>query len=411
MSKIYLKISICFTFLLLLSNAYAVDIDFAYIRAMGGISTENNLGTCFKLNGAASKYRMGNECEVYGELFFGQTLTGFSDGSALSAHVMPSLYKPLINDKLALDDRLDIRFAQAYASWDKIPALNNASIWAGRRYYKREDVHITDFFYWNPQGLGAGIENIELANNLKLSYAVFIDDNKDQAHNAARHDIQLRGIDVNPNGQLELGLSVIPRSHHTTVGDAGWAFTIQHRQNKILGEGNNKLALQYGVGPGVGLGGTGSLDNTDDVTRFRIVDGLYMQLTPKLGGMLTAVYQRDELQGGDQTWTSLGGRVSYGFSDKFKMQAELGNDWVSPSGQDTRRLTKLTIAPSWAFKGSAFFDRPELRFFYTYAIWNKAAATAAVGSQDAAVATLASNGVFGAADHGGTLGLQFEGWW
>lgn len=390
------------------NSVFAVEIS-SYIRAEGGINTVKGSSACFKLAGASAKYRMGNECEVYGEVLLGQALNKFSDSSAMNAHVMVSGYQPLTDKKMLDDTDTDFRFAQAYLSWDKMPVLNGGNLWAGRRYYKREDVHITDFFYWNPQGLGAGIEDVSVGN-LKLSYALFRDDNKDQKILATRHDLQLRGLDVNQNGQLEFGLSYIPKSDHTTTGDAGWAVTVQHRQNNILGDGNNKLALQYGVGPGVGLGGTGSLDNSSDVKRMRIVDGLYAQITPKLGGMLTAVYQKDISNTGDQTWTSIGGRVSYGVTEHFKMQAELGQDWVSPSGDDTRRLTKLTIAPSWAI-ASNFWSRPELRFFYTYARWNDAASKAALGSSDAAVASLASTGVFGGTNHGGTIGLQFEGWW
>lgn len=390
------------------NNAVALDVS-PYIRAQGGVNTEGSSSACFKLAGAAAKYRMGNECEIYGELMLGQELNKFSDNSAVNAHVMLAGYQPLTSKKMLDDSSSDFRFAQAYLSWDKISLLNGGNLWAGRRYYKREDVHITDFFYWNPQGLGAGIEDVNVGK-LKLSYALFREDNQDQKTLTTRHDFQLRGLDVNPDGQLEFGLSIIPKSNHTTTGDAGWAVTVQHRQNNIMGDGSNKLALQYGVGPGIGLGGTGSIDNGSDVRRFRIVDGLYAQITPKLGGQLTTVYQKDTSNTGDQTWTSIGGRISYGVTEHFKMQAELGQDWVSPSGADTRRLTKLTIAPSWAI-ASNFWSRPELRFFYTYAQWNDAASIAAIGSADAAVASLAPTSVFGGANHGGTIGLQFEGWW
>lgn len=390
------------------NNVAAVDFS-PYIRAEGGVNTEGSSAACFKLAGAAAKYRMGNECEIYGELMMGQELNKFSNDSAVNAHVMLSAYMPLTNKKSLDDTNTDFRFAQFYMSWDKVPALNGGNVWAGRRYYKREDVHINDFFYWNPQGLGAGIEDVSIGK-LKLSYALFRDDNKDQRYLTTRHDIQLRGLDVNPDGQLEFGLSIIPKSSHTTTGDDGWAVTVQHRQNNIMGDGNNKLAVQYGVGPGVGLGGTGSIDNGSDAKRFRIVDGLYAQITPKLGGMLTAVYQKDTSNAGDQTWTSMGGRISYGVTEHFKMQAELGQDWVTPSGGDTRRLTKLTIAPSWAI-ASNFWSRPELRFFCTYAQWNDAASAAAIGSGDYAVASLAPTSAFGGANHGATVGLQFEGWW
>jgi maltoporin len=389
-------------------HAAALDVN-GYIRALAGANSASGNAACFKLAGAGSKYRLGNECEVYGELMLEQQAAKLDGGGSIKGNLMLSLFQPTADSKMLSDPNYHGIIAQAYLSADKLSALNGGGIWAGRRYYKREDVHITDFFYWNPQGLGAGIEDVAVGD-LKLSYALFREDNKDQVRKATRHDFQVRGLKVNPNGELEFGLSVIPHAERDLGGDSGWALTVQHRQSNIFGDGWNKLALQYGVGPGTGLGGTGDLSNTSDVKRWRVVEGAYAQLTPKLGGMVTAVYQKDESNAGNQTWTSLGGRVTYGFTQNFKLQGELGHDRVKPSGGDLRQLTKLTIAPTWAMAPN-FWSRPELRLFYTYGKWNKAAALAANGSTDAAVASMSSSGVFAGATHGSTVGLQFEGWW
>jgi len=385
-------------------QAAALDVN-GYIRALGGANSASGDAACFKLAGAGSKYRLGNECEIYGELMLGQQLAKLADGGTVKANVMLSLFTPTSDGAMLTNTNTDTAFAQVYVAAENLSALNGGGVWAGRRYYKREDIHINDFFYWNPQGLGAGIEDVALGG-VKLSYALFRQDNEDQQRNATRHDLQVRGIQTNSDGELELGLSLIPDAG----ASSGWAMTVQHRQNKILGDGWNKLALQYGQGPGTGLGGTGDLTNTSDVKRWRVVEGLYAQLTPKLGGLVTAVYQKDESNAGNQTWTSLGGRVTYGVTEHFKLQAELGHDQVKPSGGDTRHLTKLTLAPTWALKPD-FWSRPELRLFYTYARWNDAAALAANGSTDSAVASLSNTGVFAGKRHGATVGLQFEGWW
>jgi maltoporin len=386
--------------------AAALDVG-GYIRALGGANSESGDAACFKLAGAGSKYRLGNECEIYGELMLGQQLATLSGGGTIKGNVMFSLFKSTSDSAMLTDKDADLDVAQVYIQVENLAALNGGGVWAGRRYYKREDIHINDFFYWNPQGLGAGIEDVQVGG-VKLSYALFREDNEDQVRKATRHDFQVRGVQSNRDGELEFGLSLIPDAD--MGGDSGWALTVQHRQSKLFGDGWNKLALQYGEGPGTGLGGTGPLTNTSDVKRWRVVEGIYAQLTPKLGGMLTAVYQKDESNTGDQTWTSVGGRLTYGVSRQFKMQAELGHDRVKPSGGDTRNLTKLTIAPTWAIAPD-FWSRPELRLFYTYARWNDAAALAANGSSDAAVASISNSGVFAGANHGSTVGLQFEGWW
>ena len=385
-------------------QAAALDVN-GYIRALGGANSANGDAACFKLAGAGSKYRLGNECEVYGELMLGQQVAQLSEGGTVKANVMLSLFTPTADHAVLTNNDTHTAFAQAYLAAENLSALNGGGVWAGRRYYKREDIHINDFFYWNPQGLGAGIEDVAVSG-VKLSYALFRQDSQDQTRNATRHDIQVRGITVNPDGDLELGLSLIPDAGRSS----GWAMTVQPRQSKILGDGWNKLALQYGQGPGTGLGGTGDLSNTSDVKRWRLVEGVYAQLNPKLGGLLTAVYQKDESNAGNQTWISLGGRLTYGVSEHFKLQAELGHDQVKPGGGDTRDLTKLTLAPTWALKPD-FWSRPELRLFYTYARWNDAAALAANGSTDSAVASLSNTGVFAGKRSGATVGLQFEGWW
>lgn len=389
-------------------SAAALDVG-GYIRALGGANSESGDAACFKLAGAGSKYRLGNECEIYGELMLGQQFAKLNDGATLRGNIMFSLFKPTSDDTLLSNNNADLGVAQAYLQAENLAALNGGVVWAGRRYYKREDIHVNDFFYWNPQGLGAGIEDVKLGG-VKLSYALFREDNEDQVRKATRHDFQIRGVQSNRDGELEFGFSLIPDAGLAAGGDDGWALTVQHRQSKLFGDGWNKLALQYGEGPGTGLGGTGPLTNTSDFKRWRVVEGIYAQLTPRLGGMLTAVYQKDEANTGDQTWTSLGGRLTYGLTQQIKLQAELGHDRVKPEGGDTRTLTKLTIAPSWAL-APEFWSRPELRLFYTYARWNDAAAAAANNSGDAAVVSMANNGLFAGTNHGSTIGLQFEGWW
>ena len=297
---IFFLLLVCSSF-----NAHALDIA-GYVREALGVNSHSGSASCYKLPGTITKYRLGNECDYYGEVLFEQGLNKLENDSEIKAHVMVSAYQP-INDRKIFDATVNhLSFVQAYVSWDKMPALKGGSLWAGRRYYKREGVHITDFFYWNPSGMGVGLEDINVGD-LKFSYAWFIEDTEDQPYKATRHDMQLRGINTNPNGQLELGLSLIPKSNHTSTGSDGWAVTVQHKQSNIMGDGTNSLALQYGVGPATGLGKLSSIDNGGDVERLRVIDGLYAQVTSKLGGLLTDLYQKDISNTGSQTWVSLGG--------------------------------------------------------------------------------------------------------
>ena len=53
--------------------ASAVDVQ-NYLRANAAANSEGGGQTCFGLAGAGAKYRLGNECGVYGEMLLGQHL-------------------------------------------------------------------------------------------------------------------------------------------------------------------------------------------------------------------------------------------------------------------------------------------------------------------------------------------------
>jgi maltoporin len=284
----------------------------------------------------------------------------------------------------------------------------------GRRYYKRVDAHITDFFYWNPSGLGAGIENIDIAG-MKLSYAAFVVDGPSvgvmgnpmipllpvQNVIGVRNDVQLRGIPLYAGGELRVGLSAIVNySDSSTNTHHGFSGVVQHVQQALGGA--NELSVAYGMGPGTGLGSADSLTNSSDVKRLRILDAFGLQPFPWLGGQLLFVYQRDDFVAGSQNWLSAGGRLAFALVEHAKLLVEIGHDNVKPSDMSARSLTKFTIAPA-IVAAKAFWSRPELRLFYTFATWNAASREAGVDSGDIFKSTNKTNG--------SSFGIHAESWW
>jgi len=140
-----------------------------------------------------------------------------------------------------------------------------------------------------------------------------------------------------------------------------------------------------------------------------VVEFFDWQVTPRFGGQVEAVYQKDiRPDGGDQNWMSLGIRPTYAITEQFKLVTELGHDQVDATG-GTRKLSKFTFAPTWSPKGPGFWERPEVRLYYTYASWNEASKRAA--NELAAGSALSDTGAFGTARHGSNVGLQVEYWW
>ncbi len=156
----------------------AQALEFAgYLRSGAGTSTGSGPQQCFQLPGAQSKYRLGNECEQYAELELRQDLFTLDDGSVLSVDAMASLYNKYDRElKFQGENNGSARMPQMYAQWSNMPSLNGGSLWAGRRYYKRNDIHISDFYYWNQSATGGGIEDV-LIGDLKYSYALSRKDN------------------------------------------------------------------------------------------------------------------------------------------------------------------------------------------------------------------------------------------
>ncbi|MQT43756.1 MULTISPECIES: carbohydrate porin [unclassified Pseudomonas] len=391
----------------LLAPLSANALEFAgYLRSGIGNSLEGGKQSCFKLPGAEAKYRLGNECEQYAELELRQDVYNFDDGSVLSVDGMASLYNQYNRQLTFQGDNGSARLPQLYAQWSNLPSLNGGSVWAGRRYYKRNDIHISDFYYWNQSATGAGIEDV-LIGGLKYSYALSRKDSLYQEDYVTRHDFNVAGFNTNPGGQLEFGLSYLEKPQRTEA-HSGWAITAQHVQSEFLG-GKNKLALQYGEGSGTGLGYTGDTRLDNSSKRYRIVEFFDWQVTPRFGGQIEAVYQKDfRPDGGNQEWLSLGVRPTYAITEQFKLVTEFGHDQVR-AADGTRKLSKFTFAPTWSPNGPSFWARPEIRLYYTYASWNAAAQRAA--NEFDAGSALSDSGAFGSARHGSNAGVQIEYWW
>jgi maltoporin len=393
----------------------AVDTEgfHGYARVGAGTSSTHGPQSCFGLGGNTMKYRLGNECDAY---FEGGYTHDFAtvDGVTYTGTLWGTAYKGNSDFGDA-----SVQLAKAYVEAKGLDFLNGGTAWIGKRYYMRPDIHMLDLQYLNLNGTGAGVDRINLGPG-KFSYAIFkdndfndIDVNTGRITNtqaAIRQSFVYQGIPVNVDGTIDAAATLIKAQGKDDRHD-GWQVSLFHRQAKVLG-GSNTFGVQYGVGPGTGIGvgndrigASGSTLLGSDVKRMRVFNDLAIQPTPMFGMEFVALAQRDQSDaGGASTWTTLGVRPAYALTKNFKLQLELGTDRVtSPTGGPAQRLTKITFAPTIS-AGPGLFDRPELRFFVTYGKWNDAA-TASVNAANN------SGPVYNNNTSGASAGFQVETWW
>lgn len=386
-----------------------------YFRAGVGSSSTGGPQSCYGLGGNTQRYRLGNECDTYAEFEYQKEMAKSAGGGSFVGHVMADAYKASSDVTGAT-----LELAKLYVEGKNLDFLTSGTVWIGKRYYFRPDIHMLDLQYINLNGTGGGIDQIK-AGPGSFSYAIFKDNDATVTNPrtglvsgttaAVRHNLIYQGLPLNRDGTLDAAVSLIKAQGGAGTHN-GWQLSAFHKQDKVWG-GANTVGLQYGVGPGTGIGGqccdrigrAGDTTQGSDVTRLRVFDSLWIQPSARWSAEFVALMQKDKsaAAGGTSTWTTLGMRPVYALTQNIKLQAELGIDRVtSASGGPAQRLTKLTLAPTLTM-GQDYWARPELRAFITYGKWNDAA-TAAVNKANE------SGPVYGNATSGTSVGLQVETW-
>ncbi|MGS3450184.1 maltoporin [Klebsiella electrica] len=417
-------------------SAQALAVDFhGYARSGIGWTGSGGEQQCFQATGAQSKYRLGNECETYAELKLGQEVWKEGDKSFyFDTNVAYSVSQR--NDWESTSPAFREANVQGKNLIDWLPG---STIWSGKRFYQRHDVHMIDFYYWDISGPGAGLENVDLGFG-KLSLAAtrssesggsatFAD--RDALGNRVYDnivpndvfDVRLAQMEINPGGTLELGVDY----GHTNVPDKyylqpdaskdGWMFTAEHTQSIL--KGYNKFVLQYATdamtsnGKGVPQGG--SINN--DGSMWRVLDHGAVSLADDWDMMYVAMYQDVNLDNNNGTkWWTVGVRPMYKWTPIMSTLLEVGYDNVkSQKTGDSNNQYKITLAQQWQ-AGDSIWSRPAIRLFATYAKWDEkwgyangdsgAGYTSGVAYNDTSAKTFSR----GDSDEW-TFGAQMEIWW
>ncbi|MBV6539888.1 maltoporin [Ursidibacter maritimus] len=416
---------------LLSTSALAVDFH-GYARSGIGWTSGGGEQSAFSVNGGGSKYRLGNESDTYAELKLGQEL--FKSGEKSIYFDTNVAYGGTLhnNDWTATSPALRELNVQFKNFADSLPG---ATLWAGKRFYQRHDVHMNDFYYWDISGPGAGLENVDLGFG-KLSLAVTRDTeaggaygyldtyeytdpdtyqkkqkvvkkDKSDVYNDI-FDIRLANLNTNKDGSLELGVT-FGNAH--TKKDAkldkdatkrGYMVTIEHTQGNFFG-GFNKFTAQYAKDSMTSWNNghaQGSLSsNRGDM--LRLINQGVVAASDKVEVMYALIYEKTNLKNKQgKTWYSAGIRPMYKWNDTMSTLAEVGYDVIKDQATGKKNsLTKYTLAQQWQ-AGSSIWARPAIRVFGTYAHWNDKFNTAN-----------RTNAGYKAKDGEFIGGVQFEAWW
>ena len=373
-------------------------VSFGYLRAGFGGRSGGGPQVCFQLPEAPAKYRLGNECETYFEPGFTLTLGDRETGPTLEFNLRAAITGTPYNSY----DDWTADLVESWVGLDDFTTtgpLAGARIWAGQRFYYRQDTYIDDFYYWNGTGLGAGIDEIPFGKG-ELAVAYFEESSFD-LETALDEGTPYRRIEIRvedwQHSERVLFRSALDfrfaKDDYETRADTGGLLTLETEVEDVF-QGGLSATLQLGWGAGHDMTFTSDPDAEDDWLGGRAVATYLANLDDGFSIQATAVL---EAQSHGRDWVSLGARPIWHIAGDFHWALEPGLD-VTVDGGDTQVLSKITGALLWKPGGPDFFDRPSFRAYATYADWNDAAEAAGIAP------------AYGGTD-GATYGVQVEHWW
>jgi maltoporin len=415
-----------------------------YIRSGYGVSRTGGPMAAFQAPGAFTKYRLGNEAETYGELILGKNfyLAGaFGLDTAEGEHTRATLTGPIARVQLRLSffnpysalasaSETSVGLPEAWASVGNVLSFApSVKFWAGNRYYRRHDIHVLDFFYWNMSGGGGGIEDIPLGpghlafawlgwgSTSGLSYVPQPD--PENRAGFSKQTYELRAYDLPLLfGNVEAGVSFAhAKSGVDELGRQGpksygfGAALIHTVPHFISDDGVQKLSIQFGSGPArtftagfetVKLPeGTFIRPGETDAWRVRVTESFTANIGDyfSVGPVVVFQLSRDDAPNTKVAWVSGGVRPIVHFTRHVNLALEGGVDWVKDEALASEGvLGKITVAPQISID-DRWNSRPVVRAFVTQAFWSDDF-VGRVGGAD-----------YATRNSGLSAGMQMEAWW
>ncbi|WP_406038637.1 carbohydrate porin [Succinimonas sp.] len=378
--------------------------------------------------------RLGDECDTYAELSFSQDVYNKANNK-FDIHTLimfgtKEQQDPMVDrqggtfqnigfgdgDAVTTDgDGINHNSGQRSSIrelWSGYTTAEGYTIWAGRRYYQRKDIHILDFYYLNNSGTGAGIENIDVGAG-NLAFAVIKGQNSGFEHyndlgetwrNLYKIDARWNAIPLGGFGTLDASVIyalpwISKYQKHTYAGNtratranSGALITLDHAYTLVTDPVNvmNHFIFQYGTN---GFGNVGYFDNhvgeyyspmvgtqgvrlidwgTLDAGNFGLGYSLFWShfdddyistdtwVYPR-SGWEYGIVLRPEYKWTEYTRTTL--EVGYS-QEKSVNNDHHGWGWQKYTQKDPD-LYKVTLAQQFT-PGKGFWARPAIRFYASY---------------------------------------------
>jgi len=441
---------------LIAGEALAVDYH-GYVRTGLGFSEGSGDQQCYQVPGAPEKFRLGNECETYIEASFVQDFVPKTSEQSptwrgqLTLALLSSGHRdwePTSPDTtlgadgtVSVSSDFTMALREAFVSAGAV-LTPESSLWIGKRFYRRKDIHILDFYYLDNSGPGFGLENLKAGpGSLHLAMTHHIPKVSGPAQK--NFDLRYSGL---PVGASQLELAAL----YATVGEndsqtseslfeslSGVSFHA-FLDTPLSAQLKNSLSLQFGQGlyGANGVWGSTLLDHRGGFGSQNINKGDAELLKQRKGSktmrvievlraenlaenfsfdsvlMYQSVDYNGELVSGttvkipEKNELTVGIRPIWKLSPQWSLVSEIGYQQVknaifnaADANHEDSQLTKYTLAPTVSPE-VGIWVRPALRFFVTYAQWNAASKGRILRGPSQADETAGISG-----------GVQVEAWW
>eukprot|EP00831_Metopus_contortus_P036082 TRINITY_DN2862_c0_g1_i4.p2 TRINITY_DN2862_c0_g1~~TRINITY_DN2862_c0_g1_i4.p2 ORF type:complete len:473 (-),score=60.64 TRINITY_DN2862_c0_g1_i4:9-1427(-) len=315
--------------------------------------------------------RLGNENDLYLEA---ELVKSVKSGKAWSKYHMLMAGKTY-NNPTWDDAASGLHVRNSFIEMGGLDFAPTATFWIGKRFYGRDDIHITDVYWRDMSGTGAGVQNLL---NGALDVALIGGSGQgtdDDGLNNSNINLDVRyrfsGFEVEGTLGLRDGADDVNSTNPTTNFQMAGIYNMSNFFG--IGAGFSKVALQYGVNMqnwalgkcewngGSDANGTGPDGaNTLRFVTYGVTEMGNWQIMPSL------VYNMDMPDEGDDTSDlTLAVRPQMVVNNNFLVAFE-GAFFMQDNGTDTNNKMKFAVAPTLKLDATGFWNRPELRAILSY---------------------------------------------